>query len=459
MARTFYFDFVGGSDSNTSTQAQSKTTPWKRHPYMTGFTGSYSHTAGDRFIFKGATTWTGACFPLTPTTGGSSGAGNDYYGVDSTWFAGASWSQPVFDLQYATNVGIHEGSGIGFITIDDLELCHSLTTVEGTNGLITVDTPNNSLISNCYLHGWKTTLTTDEAHGGLICGAGFGTNNVIENCEIENSELSGVKPNGIALRYGGIVRNCLIHDVSSAVLFTQTFHDNTLYNVAYPLTGASANVGFDTGYHSNVIYIDGAGPGNSSFVYDNTVYNCAGGAGFFYPNPHGGQFQYVYNNRAWGNFGVNGMVLIDTYNYGSGVGGNAFVMNNTFVFDNNNAIRIVGLDSIHPILDSLVQSNNHLIGSSVGISNATQGSNVTTLTTATNLPMSAATATTQGYVLGNNYAPTALSNSTVGAGTNENAFFTTDILGVVRGSVWDIGAYEYVAGSSIFRLGFRITTV
>ena len=32
-----------------------------------------------------------------------------------------------------------------------------------------------------------------------------------------------------------------------------------------------------------------------------------------------------------------------------------------------------------------------------------------------------------------------------GAGTNLNALFTEDLDGVVRGTAWDIGAYEYAA--------------
>ena len=54
-ATTYYIDYVTGSDSSVA--PTSKTTPWKRHPYMIGFTGSYSHAAGDIFIFKGGVTW------------------------------------------------------------------------------------------------------------------------------------------------------------------------------------------------------------------------------------------------------------------------------------------------------------------------------------------------------------------------------------------------------------------
>src|SRR6266852_3392189 len=77
--RVFYIDYSGGSNSNNGT---SKDSPWKSHPYMqtgsgctgTGSAPSYTHAAGDRFIFKGGVTWPAACFRLYVPAGGTSGA-------------------------------------------------------------------------------------------------------------------------------------------------------------------------------------------------------------------------------------------------------------------------------------------------------------------------------------------------------------------------------------------------
>ena len=84
-AATYYIDYASGADGNNGA---AKATPLKHHPYMTGWTGSYSHSAGDRFIFKGGVTWPNACFPLTVQAGGASGT-PDYYGVDATWYTGS----------------------------------------------------------------------------------------------------------------------------------------------------------------------------------------------------------------------------------------------------------------------------------------------------------------------------------------------------------------------------------
>src|SRR5262245_2456908 len=85
FATTYYIDYATGSDSNNG---RATTTPWKRHPYMTGWAGSYTHVAGDVFIFKGGVTWPAACFPLKPGAGGSSTGGSDIYKGDPSWYAG-----------------------------------------------------------------------------------------------------------------------------------------------------------------------------------------------------------------------------------------------------------------------------------------------------------------------------------------------------------------------------------
>lgn len=91
-AGTYYIDYAGGSNSNNGT---AKATAWKSHPYMPNAVGcagtppSYSHTAGDHFIFKGGVTWPNACFTMSPSAGGASG-NPDYYGVDTTWGTGTA---------------------------------------------------------------------------------------------------------------------------------------------------------------------------------------------------------------------------------------------------------------------------------------------------------------------------------------------------------------------------------
>src|SRR5665213_471229 len=122
---TYYVDLVAGKDSNAGT----KVSPWLRAPGMTGFSATYTHAAGDRFIFKGGQTCGSSgtpCFTSwTISNSGSAGAGHDYYGVDQTWYAGASWSKPVIDGGHLSNIPDSTDyitvSG-SYITLDSLQI-------------------------------------------------------------------------------------------------------------------------------------------------------------------------------------------------------------------------------------------------------------------------------------------------------------------------------------------------
>ena len=62
---------------------------------MAGFGGAYTHRAHDCFYFKGGVTWPNAALPFKVAQGGDSTA-NDYYGPDTNWYAGSSWTRPKF---------------------------------------------------------------------------------------------------------------------------------------------------------------------------------------------------------------------------------------------------------------------------------------------------------------------------------------------------------------------------
>jgi len=63
QAATYYIS-TSGNDANNGTATS---TPWRSQPYMATFSGTYSHSAGDKFIFKGGDTWTNGYFPMTVT--------------------------------------------------------------------------------------------------------------------------------------------------------------------------------------------------------------------------------------------------------------------------------------------------------------------------------------------------------------------------------------------------------
>jgi hypothetical protein len=549
VGNVYYIDFNSGSDSYNGT---SESSPWKYAPGMQPFSGTYTHHAGDHFIFKGGVTWPSTAFPMNIANGGSLG-NSDYYGVDKTWFNGNSWAQPVFDGQYNVNQIIYLGSNNSYITVDNLEL-RNITNPPNTTsfayGLIGGFEPQNILMENLYLHGWRTIMATssttsltvgtgtqsltvgtgyeinagyaitivatsspsvtmsgtitsynsitgalvlnitsvtgsgtyslwtvptnDDAHGAVIfvysSNLTTWSNVVLQNSTITNIDNTGNSTqNGVALRQVQTIQNCTIHDVSSAVLFTSNFNNNTLYNVSYPAT----NYGFDSTYHTNGIYIDGAGS-STSYVYNNYIHDIYGGANEIYPNPHGGQTDYVYNNVIYGVQSAQVPIEIDTYNYWcsncgpdggpnftepqADTAGNVYIYNNTIVAYNNNDpaihVAVTGPGTNRPPLNILVAENNQVIGTEGILTDGTQGNNVNYLTTSNNIIQDTATASSQGYTLSDLYAPTS-GSQTVGQGTNLLSLaaspglsaLTSDIASVSRPQNsppnWDAGAYQH----------------
>lgn len=439
---TYYIDHTSGNDASAGT---STVTAWKRHPYMTGWTGSYSHAAGDLFIFKGGETWPKECFPMVVAAGGSSGAGYDRYTTDAAWYTGGSWTRPCFDNEYFETSSATVRLNASYIEISNLELKRYNSSVPaGGSGLMYANGRDYILLSNLYVHGWRTTALTDDAHGGLMFykAAGLTASVVLENSIIENSENSvvGVQ-NGVAIRQIKTIRNCVIHDVSSAVLFTADIHDNVLYNIGYP----TENNRFDPAYHTNCIYLDQGGSVEYR-AYNNLIYDISVGSGGIYPVPESGSTHYVYNNVIYGELGQQYCVQVDPDHDASGTGagvGNVYVYNNTFVIENNNYPAVRAVVRTNKRILSLTNKNNHVIGTGVSVTNAS-GTTVVTIITSDNLTQTLVEANAEGYEEALLFVPV-LGGSTINAGVDLSSVFTTDKLGVTRpeGAAWDISAYEY----------------
>jgi uncharacterized protein DUF4082 len=439
FAATYYIDYSSGSDSSSGT---SKSTPWKRQPYMKGFSGNYTHAAGDRFIFKGRVTWPAACFPLSIATGGS-GSTDDYYGVDTTWYSGSGWVKPIFDGTYSVNTLIYIVSNV---TIDNLELCHVLDPSDNA-GLIVAGTTGNTLIENCHLHGWRLSGSADGAHGGYYA-AGYTAStiatNILQNTEIENSENSSNTQagNGTCVRFGGKVIGCKIHDNSSGILFCTEFTNSQFYNI----TGNSMG---SNGYHTNGIYLDCMALGQTvGYVRGSFIHDVNGGANMAYMNCRGSNVnQYVYNNVFYGVISDQCAIEIEPYAYGSGgTQGNVYVWNNTIVNYNSSLAAVTIVDHGGSPQPNTVQvQNNHTINAPTLIGGGSAARKVSDH----NLSQTTAQAAAAGYTLAALYAPPSSSSPSVAIGaTTPVSIFTSDILGKTRVAPWDVGAYQYSADHS-----------
>jgi hypothetical protein len=505
--RTFYIDHDNGSNSNPGTKAS----PWKSHPFMqnvqscTGQTtstwNSYAHAAGDNFIFKGGVIWPGACFGLIVPSGkgGSSVSVFDYYGVDLTWFSGAGFTRPVFDMANATAVGgpmIKVTSSV-WITFDNIEMKRLMlrqqnATCNEANMDLGGAGSGNITVKNMYIHDWTiaqiisgaTTHSTSH-NTGSICqnGATGGPINVdtVEMSDANPAPYStslGLKtdPFGACFRNMHEIKNSNCHHVAEGeVGLFGPIHDNQFHDI-----NGTAILAYDNVSHSNVLETGGfAGEGP---IYNNRIFDTTDGVTMFLcPGTH------VFNNVMKNN--SNGSIMYDT---GSSCG---FTTNSTVsdVFNNTvdcsngnncfkNFFRTTAQCAAGGCINAIFNvENNHWItnGTSMCFNTPTSCANVNPSSTfLNNITMPTVTAGAQGYIAGNNYAPTDISDSTVGAGTNLTPLCATlpslctdtelapwfGATGVARpantgtgtcrgtaGSVtpcWDSGAYMFPTGSS-----------
>ena len=143
---TYYIDYNAANDSANGT---SKATPWKRCPGMTGFAGSYSHSAGDIFVFKGGVTWPHAAMPLSIANSGT--AGNiDTYTTDITWYTGGAFTKPILDDGgLMSSGGMIQAYAKSYFKIDGLNIANY--GVAGGNGdkVIQLNGCEHVTITNC----------------------------------------------------------------------------------------------------------------------------------------------------------------------------------------------------------------------------------------------------------------------------------------------------------------------
>jgi hypothetical protein len=428
---------------------------------MIGFSGNYSHQAGDRFIFKGGVSWSNACFPLVVN---GSGASNnpDYYGPDTSWFSGGSWTRPKFDAGGTAISGtvddfIHFSASNpqSYVTFDNLDLTGLYWTGSSYTydqvSFIHVSSSTYITIQNCYFHNWTHGTdpgTTDQ----MTCV--FGTSNppynlgcVIKNCVFDGENAANQTNfqscGGATFTWGGSTLNCVVRNMMTGFLLGTGNTDNTPVEVGF------CNVGplyrsFDQAAHPDGLQANLGGA--LIYIHDNLFHDSATVLMFIGGN--NGERDYVWNNVFY-NFTDNNPLLIDTAHNGT----EEYIWNNTFVSPNYYAIR-VDYRSSGGTLGVLSMINNLFIGSVSGLYSVDAPASITLVTNQNNVITSAVAASSQGYTLANLYQPTSLSGSSIGAGRDLSAVLngalTKDILSVARPQAgrWDAGAYEYLGGSS-----------
>ncbi len=457
-AATYYIDYASGSNSNNGL---SKSTPWKSHPYMScGSAPTYSHAVGDHFIFKGGVTWPAACFPIGISTGGNSST-QDYYGVDVTWFAGASFARPVFDAAQTVIGHFFYLGSVSYVTIDNFEMKNQNI---GSNGFgssdaISAQGSTGNIVENVYIHDFITThqisnsWVPDYASGGIL---GYVTllNSTIDDSGGYGFNSSGTQINGGNL--GGACENCREVSNSKFVKTSSACFGVTLCHDT-EVSGVNQNIWYGTnpvGYGCDSLHAQ-----HTQIVEDEngiggfTVYNM-----WIHDNPDPGltifvgyKGSQVYNNVLGNNGGP--VPPIDVVTTGSDSSSSR-----GYVYNNTSDSTAAGVAAI-----AVVPYNGSSLAGQVDIqNNITLGGGVEVTATGTvnqsnNHAMTSTEASTYGFTLGNKYKPSSSDPSVSGQGANLTSSCTGSLALLCQdtsGAAWFGGAYiTRPTGSTAWDLG------
>ena len=481
----YYISKSTGSDTNTATQAQSKSTPWAHLPGMVSCAGncaSYTPVAGDEFILKGCDVWVSTDLPVTWNWSGNSGS-PIYIGVDKTWYntsaCSSGWNRPIWNAGKNVISGVQgnyffypsPSGSTNYVTLDDIEMKQLEITSSSSGGYISWigGTSQGWTFSNNYLHAWDASADNCVLIQGTYAGT-TSSNDVYSNNVIDGSDATGPgMGNGVGTCYAFYTSYTGVKII-----------DNVISNVVNPIVVYSGSNGLEVGgnlienglsslggeNHCNLMEIVGGG---TFWIHDNVFMNmeCSGGESLMLGNS--GETSYVWNNVMY-NIGNGQPPSFPQTSGQTGING-LYFWNNTIVTGNGLSCFSYSGQSGGSITNLYMQ-NNHCITTASAVWSG--GISPTNLVNINNLLMTPTIATNDGYTASETYAfsPTSSSSPTVGSGSNltsswPNGFSTNDtaygadeetVNGVLQAvspartqnarpasGAWDVGAYEFAA--------------
>lgn len=473
------------SDSNAGT---SKTVTWLHDPRMSSFTGSYTHAAGDKIIFRGGDTWhygNSSAAPYfatwTISTSGTSSA-EDYLGVDTTWFnssvCGSAWCRPIITgdnalstsfvssctYDQSTSMGL-KLNAVSYLTVDNFEWpgrCWSSTSANSA-AIYNYESCNVTL-SNNYFHGWTATVGSADDQmvlGNLNGSCGIVTNSHIYSNVFDGSDSSaaaggsssctnaynpaypcqsgqGVQIDG-AYIYGNVFRYLSNDAVVNNLV---AYHDN----LAEYLYNSYRGLASPTGPHSNVINDFATSATGSPIYFYNNIVRHNYSSELIYLTVASGSTGYAFNNVFFDNLQYSSSatapqncLIFETF---STTGTQtAYIYGNTFDADTDDPTgggcqvqfnKSGNGGSSPPWNGPGYFENNHAIGTTnlAGLYECASPSSCTIHDNGNELFQATAAARTQGYTqAGTNDGPaqscTAATCSTLQAGANLSTSIST----------------------------------
>lgn len=424
----YFIDMTSGSDSNTGTD---EAHPWQHSPEMANASANalaHAVKAGDGYIFKGGSSCSSTCFPITISTSGTS-SNPIYYGYDPSWGTGRpAWNAAGTPFS-GGNVMLKVGAAT-YRIFDNFDVSGLADNNDNTYGHNVMFSFNSDYVtfSHNYFHGWFVNGATYDDMVGILgcngCGGSNQTHSVVDmnycnGADANPPSTSNGSGSFECLRYiaGGTISNNIIRNVSNAAVFGGA--GATVYGNDWGFIYGS----FDPTDHENIMEFQVGG----NIVYNNLYHDAPVGSGAW-PMPlapSAGTTDWVFNNICW-NVGRD-CVSIDTQ--GNFPSYSVYLINNTWIPASGSVCADTTDRGAGNSIGSAYVINNHCI-TSVGtqasglcFSGNSACSTVTQLKTTTNTFMASTNATLQGYSSSQQYvySPTASSNSTVGAGTNESS--------------------------------------
>lgn len=453
FAATYYVDYVGGSDANAGTATG---TAWKRCPGMNGFVGTYTHAAGDRFIFKGGVTWTSNCFPWT--IGYSGSAGNvDTYTTDHAWYSGGEWSQPVFDANHTAPAGgMLNGISKSYLTFNDLSFINYATSgvAESKKAIDFLDGQGLSftrctITPYCWIalyihHGTPGTYRSFNFSSNTVSHAAsmlwFPTdaaNCVRDGVTVAYNDLS----DGSTQIGGGVHSDGFFHSFGS-VDGVSSYITNLVIASNYAHGDWRRGFGVDGGVTAFIFFEDAT----SSEIYNNVFVPYPVQASMFESFMTVGtttnHFQRIYNNTLLnpGTSSASGGIIVRH------LGGGTVEIKNNIIDGFSYAMGVDKTNGTFAIDYNVFRSGNGQMWWGVNAGGDSQfksysvWQNTYGFDTHSILGADPLLVDVTGPAFDLSLQPT---SPAVGAGANLSTHFTTDYLGNTRGSSWDIGAFAY----------------
>ena len=499
-AATYYIDYNSGLDSNNGT---STATPWKRSPGMVGFSGSYSHTAGDIFVFKGGVTWPVASLPLYIGYSGATENPDIYMGGQQCGFigsaaavkcngttpcgsnasascnGGAAWGSgyPVFDGGAVDGMMVIKDNAQtrSYLIFDGIKIVN-VGYIDGSGQGISFYGGGTSLeTKNCYLdtngvNAWSYTVPStgmtpraiyfhDNAvinSGRTNFDGGTNDNNIVNDVKFYNNLFMGTgsyTPGGYhcdGIMVGGA--NAVTYGITNLLIY-----NNKFYGLWKSATTAAIYLNGSAGYYS----INGAKIYNNIISFEqNTNFTYSPASIVVAASNQGYQNNIeIYNNTisqdAYANASVTSCISV-------GSADNVTIKNN-ILSGCDNAIMITPSASVGANF-AIDYNLYHTYGGGHLIYDQRTSDRCNTLAACQVTPFYQEAHGVVGdpkYVaipdgtFGSGNWQLQSSSAAIGKGANLYSIFTTDKLGITRpeGTAWDIGAYEYNGGNNTSMIG------